>query len=158
MPPPTPSRPTCTISAPTAAACHPLLACLPARLQEQEGDTDEEAAEAEADAKMKEPKKKVLKPPGYKKPPLPKARPQAEPGGEDDEAGPSGGAAGGTAGKKKQQQRRGSIGPEDFSQERRAVRDSTRQKVEEGELERKLAEKVRGCRQGACVGLSGAGD
>ena len=92
---------------------------------------------------MREPKKKVLKPPGYKKPPLPKARPKAEAGGEADEAGPSGGTAG-TAGKMKQQQRRGSIGPDDFSQERRAVRDSTRQKVEEGELERKLAEKVRG--------------
>ena len=104
---------------------------------------------------MKEPKKKVLKPPGYKKPLLPKARPKAEPGGEGDEAGPSGGTAAGTASKRKQQQqRRGSIGPEDFSQGRRAVRDSTRQKVEEGELERKLAEKVGA---GKALGLHGQG-
>ena len=102
----------------------------PAAPQEQEGDEDEEAAEAEAEAVAKEPKRKVLKPPGYKKPPLPKPRPRAGEG------------AGGGAKAAKPRQQRPSIGPEDFSVGRRTVRESTRMKVEEGELERKMAEKV----------------
>lgn len=96
--------------------------------QEEEGDEDAEAEEAEKAAAAKEPKKKVLKPPGYKKPPLPKPRPK--------DSGP--------AGKQTPAAKRSSIGPEDFAVERRTVRESTRQKVEEGELERKLAEKVGG--------------
>jgi vacuolar protein sorting-associated protein 72 len=94
---------------------------------EDEEDEEAEAAEAEAEAKSREAKKKVLKPPGYKKPPLPKPKPKP------DESG------GAPAAKKK----RASIGPEDFQVGRRTVRESTRQKVEEGEMERKLAEKYK---------------
>ena len=71
-------------------------------------------------------RKKVLKPPGYKKPPLP---PKPKPSG----------AAAGSAGPKKRA--RPSSEPPEFVQ-RRAVRESTRQKVEEGEQERKLLEMV----------------
>jgi hypothetical protein len=105
--------------------------------QEEEGDEDAEAEEAEKAAAAKEPKKKVLKPPGYKKPPLPKPRPK--------DSGPTGKATPAA--------KRSSIGPEDFAVERRTVRESTRQKVEEGELERKLAEKVGGGRGVRPVGL-----
>lgn len=94
--------------------------------QEDEGDEDAEAEEAEKEAASKEPKKKVLKPPGYKKPPLPKPRAK-EPG---------------AAAKATPAAKRSSTGSGDFTVGRRTVRESTRQKVEEGELERKLAEKV----------------
>lgn len=114
-----------------------------AGLQEQEGDEDEEAAEAEADAKEK--KKKTLRPPGYKKPPLPKAKPKAAAAAAGDSQDGSGGEQGGGSGAKKRgggKQRRSSVGSGDFTVGRRTVRDSTRLKVEEGELERKMAVKV----------------
>ncbi|KAL4448293.1 hypothetical protein ABPG75_005512 [Micractinium tetrahymenae] len=102
---------------------------------EDEGDEEEEAAEAEKEALAKEKKKKVLKPPGYKKPPLPKPRVKTE------EGGAAGGSAGPATGAGAPRKRKSSIGPEDFAIGRRTVRESTRQKVEEGEMERKLAEK-----------------
>lgn len=109
--------------------------------QEQEGDDDEEAAEAEAEALDREPKKKVLKPPGYKKPPMPKPRPKpqaaAAGGAEGSEGGPVAAASGGK-GKRKGSQ----VSAGDYALERRTVRESTRQKVEEGEVERRMAEKV----------------
>lgn len=137
-----------------------------AAMQEDEGDEEEEAAEAEKEALAKEKKKKVLKPPGYKKPPLPKPRVKQEEG-----AAAAGGGAGPATGAGAPRRRKSSIGPEDFTVERRTVRESTRQKVEEGEMERKLAEKVgdprglcrlcklkteTGCRAGAGEGVGPA--
>ncbi|PSC70422.1 SWR1 complex subunit 2-like [Micractinium conductrix] len=103
---------------------------------EQEGDEDEEAAEAEAEAVAREKKKKALKPPGYTRPPLPKPRVNTE-------GGDGGGGGGPARGAGAPKQRRPSVDPADVVIVRRTVRDSTRQKVEEAEMERKMAEKYK---------------
>ena len=109
--------------------------------QEDEGDEDAEAAEAEAEALQREPKRKVLKPPGYKKPPLP--RPKPKPAAAAAAEGSEGGAAAASGGGARRKSASG-ITAADYVPERRTVRNSTRQKVEEGEAERRAAEKVRG--------------
>lgn len=135
-----PARPACS---PARPPWHPI----PARKQEDEGDLDAEAAEAEADAQEK--KKKTLKPPGYKRPPLPRPKPKpaaAAAGSEEGGAAPPSGS---------QQRRKSGISAADYVPPRRTVRDSTRQKVEEGEAERKAAERVRVGLGAVWVGQSG---
>ena len=125
-------------------------------LQEDEGD-DADGAEAEADAK--ETKRRVLKPPGYKKPPLP--RPAKAPAGSPQSEGAA--AAAGASGGFKKRRTSGNAGGGggggggeydemgmQVALERRTVRDSTRHKVEEGAQERRMAEKVRAC-EGDCA-------
>ncbi|GAB4817426.1 hypothetical protein N2152v2_004472 [Parachlorella kessleri] len=96
---------------------------------ESEGEDDnEEGEEAEAAARANEKKKKTLKPPGYKKPPLP---PRPKPPGSGSK-GPASGAGA---------SRRRAPSAELDAQavfERRAVRESTRQRVAEAEEERQL--------------------
>lgn len=98
-------------------------------------EEEEEASEdEEAEAAAREPKKKVLKPPGYKKPPLP---PRPKP-----KVSPSAGE-GGAAPKRKKAPSAEPAAP----LPRRQVRESTRQRVEEGEAERKLMAMLKPRRQ-----------
>ena len=103
---------------------------------QEEEESDGEAAEE--DAKAKEPKKKVLKPPGYKRPPPTK---KSEPVLKL-EGGAVAGATGASPPSKKP--RRTSAEVHVPMERTVGVRESTRQKVMEGEEERKLMEAVRG--------------
>jgi len=110
---------------------------------EEEIDSDEEAAEAEADAQARDKKKKVLRPPGYKPPPVPGATLKSKP---KSKSAPT------SAEKKQQKQVKvkkekidniiddGIIIPVERTV---MVRESTRQKVLEGEEERRVMEAVK---------------
>jgi vacuolar protein sorting-associated protein 72 len=113
---------------------------------EEEIDSDEEAAEAEADAQARDKKKKVLRPPGYKPPPVPGAaiKPKPKPKNVPTSA-------------EKKQQKQVEVKKEKIDTiidddddgiiipvERTVmVRESTRQKVLEGEEERRVMEAVK---------------
>lgn len=113
---------------------------------EEEIDSDEEAAEAEADAQARDKKKKVLRPPGYKPPPVPGATiiPKPKPKSASNSA------------EKKQQQKQVKVKKEKIdtiddgddgiiipAERTVMVRESTRQKVLEGEEERRVMDAVK---------------
>jgi hypothetical protein len=101
--------------------------------EQEEGEEEAAAAAAEEEAQAREPKKKVLKPPGYKRPAAkpPKAK-AAET--EEAEAGPSAKKA-----------RRTSVDVVIPAERTVMVRQSTRQRVQDAEEERRIQESVRQC-------------
>lgn len=106
-----------------------------ADFMESEGE-ETDGEEAEEDAKAREPKKKTLRPPGYKRPPPGKkpATAAATEAGDDQEAGPS-------ARKRARRTSSDAAAAAGVPAERTVgVRESTRQKVQEGEDERKAVE------------------
>lgn len=104
-------------------------------LQEDEEEDDEEAAEQEAQAREK--RKKVLKPPGYKRPPpAKKKQPAKTEGGAEAEEGAE-------AVPKKARRTSVEVAAAMLPAERTVkVRDSTRQKVQVAEEERMIQEAV----------------
>ena len=112
-------------------------------MQEDEGDLEQEAADEEARAA--EPKKKTLRPPGYKRPPPGKKQPgPSAPLEEEEEKGAQAEAKEPAA--KKPRRTSAEVAAATLPAERTVnVRNSTRQKVQDAEEERKVLEAVSRC-------------